>query len=310
MNFDNLKGFLEVIKTSNVSRAALRLHCAQPTLTQQIQRLEKEVGGKLLKFNGRIVQLTEVGATFRPYAESLLALRSEALQAIRTVTKNPRGVLLMGANDATCNYILPEALVAFRRLYPLMGVSVYRNFSYKILEKVRAGNLDIGIVSLPLIEKGLEVFRIFHEELKVLMPPDHPLARNTELTAEEVADYPLVLPKAGKTRRRIESILRPHRKRLEVSMELASVEIIKKFVSAGIGISLLPQAFAQAEMAAGTLKLVPLHGVKLYRELALIYRRKSELTFPARAFVNIVRKEWAVTPQHSVARGKEVCAQV
>lgn len=88
----------------------------------------------------------------------------------------------------------------------------------------------------------------------------------------------------------IEDLLRPYKKNLHISMELASVEIIKKYVSAGIGISLLPEAFAQTEVAAGVLKLVPLQGPKLYRELGLVYRRGSPLSLPAKAFLDIVQK--------------------
>ncbi len=94
----------------------------------------------------------------------------------------------------------------------------------------------------------------------------------------------------------IEDLLRPYKKTLQGSMELASVEIIKKYVSAGIGISLLPEPFAQAEAAAGTLKLVSLQGQKLYRELGLVYRRGSPLSLPAKAFLDIVRSAVAAPP--------------
>ena len=105
---------------------------------------------------------------------------------------------------------------------------------------------------------------------------------------EEISFYPLLLPKTGRTRKMIEDLLRPYKKTLQISMELASVEIIKKYVSAGIGISLLPEAFAQAEVAAGTLQLVSVQGHKLYRELGLVYRRGSPLSVPGKAFLDIV----------------------
>src|SRR5208283_631319 len=114
----------------------------------------------------------------------------------------------------------------------------------------------VGIVSLPRSVKGLEFIPIFSAEFKVLVPPDHPLAEKVAVTAADISFYPLLLPKTGRTRKLIEDLLRPYKKSLQVSMELASVEIIKKYVSAGIGISLLPEAFAKAEVAAGTLKLV------------------------------------------------------
>jgi DNA-binding transcriptional LysR family regulator len=211
------------------------------------------------------------------------------LDAIGQIKESPRGNLRIGTNDATCLYVLPGALAGFRRLYPQVQVNIYRNFSHKIVEKIQEGNVEIGIVSLPRNVKGLEVIPIFSAELKVLLPCDHPLAEKNEITPADISFYPLLLPKTGRTRKMIEDLLRPYKKTVQISMELASVEIIKKYVSAGIGISLLPEAFAQAEVAAGTLKLVPLQGHKLYRELGLVYRRASPMSLPAKAFLDIVK---------------------
>jgi len=289
MNFDYLEGFLEVAKVRNFSRAASILYRTQPTLSQQIQRLEREFGGKLFDRDFKAVRLTQAGNTLRRYAEEMLALRTEALDAIGQIKENPRGNLRIGTNDATCLYVLPNALASFRRLYPQVQVNIYRNFSHKIVEKIQEGMLDVGIVSLPRTVKGLEVIPIFSAELKVLLPSDHPLAGRKEITAEEISFYPLLLPKMGRTRKMIEDLLRPYKKALQISMELASVEIIKKYVAAGIGISLLPEAFAQTEVAAGTLKLVSVQGPKLSRELGLVYRRASPMSLPAKAFLDIVK---------------------
>ena len=297
LSFDYLEGFLEVAKFKNFSHAAAVLYRTQPTLSQQIQRLEKEFGGKLFDRDYKAVRLTQAGATLRRYAEELLALRSEALEAISQIKEDPRGILRIGTNDATCLYVLPNALAGFRRLYPQVQVSIYRNFSHKILEKIQDGDLEIGIVSLPRSVKGLEVIPIFSAELKVLLRSDHPLAEKKEVTPQELSFYPLLLPKTGRTRKMIEDLLRPYKKTLQISMELASVEIIKKYVSAGIGISLLPEAFAQTEVATGTLKLVPLQARKLYRELGLVYRRGSVLSLPTKAFLDIVRTSVTVPKQ-------------
>ncbi len=289
MSFDQLEAFLAVARLRNFSRAASMLYRTQPTLSQQIQRLEREFGRRLFDRDFKAVRLTEAGNTLHRYAEQLLALRTEALEAIREIKVNPRGNLRIGANDATFLYVLPNALANFRRIYPQVQVNVLRNFSHKIVEKIQEGTLEIGIVSLPRSAKGLEVLPIFSAELKVVLPPSHPLGSKTDITAAELSFYPLLLPRIGRTRKMIEELLKPYHKNLQISMELASVEIIKKYVSAGIGISLLPEGFAQAEMEAGTLQLVPLRGHKLYRELGLIYRRGSSLSLPAKAFLDIVQ---------------------
>jgi DNA-binding transcriptional LysR family regulator len=290
MSLDYLAGFLEVARAKNFSRAASVLYRTQPTLSQQVRGLEKEYGRRLFDRDFKGVKLTQAGAVLHRYAVELLALRAGALEAIRQIKENPRGSLRIGTNEATCLYVLPNALADFRRLYPLVRVNIYRNFSHKILENMQEGNLEMGIVSLPRHTKGLAIIPIFSTEIKVLLPPDHPLAEKHEITPQDISAYPLLLPKTGKTRKMIEDLLRPYRKTLQISMRLASVEIIKKYVAAGIGISLLPEAYAQAEVAAGTLKLVSLQGHKLYRELGFVYRRGSPLSLPAKAFMDIVLK--------------------
>ena len=98
------------------------------------------------------------------------------------------------------------------------------------------------------------------------------------------------MPKTGHTRVVIDRLLRPHREHLQISMEMASVETIKKFVGAGLGISLISRTYAQPEVAAGMLKLIPLEGQKIYRELGLVYRRDRYLSLPAKIFIEVVRE--------------------
>jgi len=122
-----------------------------------------------------------------------------------------------------------------------------------------------------------------------VMPSNHALARQRSVTLDELVQYPLIVPKTGRTRVVLDRLLRDRRNEIQISMELASVETIKKFVGAGLGLSLLSKSYAQAEVAAGLLKLVPLEGVKLHRELGLIYRRDRYLSLPAKVFIETVR---------------------
>jgi LysR family transcriptional regulator, low CO2-responsive transcriptional regulator len=124
----------------------------------------------------------------------------------------------------------------------------------------------------------------------VVVPKTHPLAKHKTVTVEEIAQHPLILPKTGHTRVVIDRLLRVHRDVLQVSMELASVETIKKFVGAGLGISLVSRTYVQPEVVAGLLKLIPLEGQKIYRELGLVYRQDRYLSLPAKVFIEVVRE--------------------
>jgi DNA-binding transcriptional LysR family regulator len=167
-------------------------------------------------------------------------------------------------------------------------ISIYRNFSHKILQKVHEGAVDLGIVTLPQHADNMEIVPVFRDEVQAVVPKDHPLAKKRSVTVEEFSHYPLILPKTGHTRVMLDRLLRDFRAHLQISMELASVETIKKFVGAGLGISVISRTYAQAEVAAGLLKLIPLEGQKLYRELGLIYRRDRHHSLPARVFIEVV----------------------
>jgi len=289
MDYDQLASFIQVAKLSSFSRAAEKIYRTQPAISAQVRLLEQECGEKLFDRSGKKVQLTPAGEILLTYAEKLLAMQKEALQAIAELNLTPRGKLYIGANEATCLYVLPQTFARFRQLYPLVQISIYRNFSHKILQKVQEGAVDLGIVTLPQTANNIEVIPVFRDEVQVVVPKDHPLAKHRSVTIEEVAQHPLILPKTGHTRVVIDRLLRDYRDRIQISMELASVETQKKFVGAGLGISLINRAYAEAEVAAGVLKLIPFEGQKIYRELGLIYRRDRYLSLPAKVFLQAVQ---------------------
>jgi len=296
MDYDQLASFLEVSKLQSFSRAAEKLFRTQPAISAQVRLLEQECGEKLFDRSGKKVLLTPAGEILRRYAEKLLELHKEALQAIAELNQTPRGKLYMGANEATCLYVLPKTFAKFKQLYPLVQISIYRNFSHKILQKVQEGVLDLGIVTLPHAANNTEVIPLFRDEVQLVVPRNHPLGKNKSVTPEEIANHPLILPKTGHTRVVIDRLLRDYRDRIQISMELASVETIKKFVGAGLGISLISRTYAQPEVQAGLLKLIPLEGQKIYRELGLVYRRDRYLSLPAKVFIDVVR-ESTKTPE-------------
>ena len=290
MDYDQIGSFLEVAKLQSFSRAAEKLFRTQPAISAQVRLLEQECGEKLFDRSGKKVLMTPAGEILYRYAEKMLAMHKEALQAIAELNQTPRGKLYIGCNEATCLYVLPKTFARFKQLYPLVQISIYRNFSHKILQKVQEGAVDLGIVTLPTTASNMEVIPVFRDEVQVVVPKAHALAKNKTVTVEELAQHPLILPKTGHTRVVIDRLLRAHRDHLQISMELASVETIKKFVGAGLGISLVSRAYVQPEVVAGLLKLIPLDGQKIFRELGLVYRQDRYLSLPAKVFIDVVRE--------------------
>ncbi|HWP83981.1 MAG TPA: LysR substrate-binding domain-containing protein, partial [Terriglobia bacterium] len=283
MELDQITAFLEVARQQSFSRAAEKLYRTQPAISAQIRALEQECGQKLFDRLGRRIFLTRAGEVLFEYGEKLVELHRETLQRVREAHGSAAGNLVVGANEATCLYVLPQVFAEFKRKHPQVGISIYRNFSHKILQKMAENQVDLGIVTLPVRQNNLKVIPFFEDELWVVMPPTHKLAKRASVKLEDLVGEPLIFPKGGHTRELLEKLFRKHRDRLQISMELASVETIKKFVAVGLGISLLSRSYAEMEVRSGLLKLVPLQGVDLHRRLGLVYRTDRHLSKAAQS---------------------------
>jgi DNA-binding transcriptional LysR family regulator len=292
MELDQITAFLEVARQQSFSRAAEKLYRTQPAISAQIRLLELECGHKLFDRLGRKIFLTRSGEVLLEYGQKLVGLHRETLQRVREAHGTAGGKLLVGANEATCLYVLPQVFAEFKRKYPQVGISIYRNFSHKILQKMAENQIDVGIVTLPVTQNNLKVMPIFEDELQVVVPAGHRFAKRATLKLEEMAAEPLIFPKGGHTREILEKLFHKQRDELHISMELASVESIKKFVGAGLGISLLSSSFAQMETKSGVLKLIPLQGSKIVRKLGLVYRTDRDLSRAAQGFAEIVSNRY------------------
>jgi len=294
MDFEQLTTFLGVAKLGNFSRAGQKLFRSQPAVSAQIRQLEQEYGEKLLDRAGKAVRLTPAGEVLFEYAGRLLTLRNESLRAVADQASTPRGSLAIGANEATCLYVLPDVFAEYHRLYPQVQISVYRNFSHKVLQKVEDESIDVGIVTLPVKSPSLKVHPIFRDRLMLMVSPQNPLARHKTVRTSEIAEQPLIFPKTGFTRQLLDKHFRAYRSRLRVTMELPSVGMIKRFVAAGLGVSLISASFARDEVRAGEVKLIGLADVELWRELGLVYRRDRSLPRVANAFIALIRQRATV----------------
>lgn len=288
MDFDQLTTFLEIVKQGSFSRAGEKVYRSQSAVSAQIRQLEQDYGAKLLDRSGKKVTLTPAGEVLFEYANRLLALRMESLRAVADQGKTPRGVLAIGANEATCLYVLPDTFTEYRARYPEVQISIYRNFSNKIVERLQDGLIDVGVVTMPVRSPSMVVKQIFRDRLVLMTSPDNPLAGLSAVSVQQIAAQPIVLPKAGHSRRMMDKLFRPYRGQLRVAMELPSIAMIKAFVAAGMGVSMISESFAVHERDAGDLALVPMLDEELTRELALVYPQDRTLPRAALAFIDLV----------------------
>src|SRR5208283_481161 len=218
MDFDQLVTFLEVARQGSFSRAGEKVFRSQSAVSAQIRQLEQEYGDRLLDRSGKTVKLTPAGQVFHDYALRMKKLRDESLVAVADHGHTPRGTLLVGANEATCLYVLPEVFGEYCRRYPDVQISIYRNFTYKIVEKLENGSLDVGVLSLPVQSPSLKVQPIFRDRLMLMVSPKNPLAKLKSANIGEVVKHPLLLPKTGHTRRLLDKLFREYNTELKVRM--------------------------------------------------------------------------------------------
>jgi len=290
MDFDQLETFLEVARLSSFSRAAEKRFRTQPAISSQIRALEEEVGAKLLDRSGDKVSITASGKLFQKYAEETLEGRKGVLTAIAETERVPRGEIIVGANEGTCLHILPEVFAEFKKQYPDVAVNIKRSDYAKILESVIDNSVDFGVVSTPVTDPRLTVMLLHRDELIIIAPPQHPLAKMKSAAVADVAKFPLVLPKAGHTRDALENLFHERRLKPRYAMELDSSELLKRFVAAEVGVGFIARSNVLEDVRANALVAIPMSDAQVRRDLALVFRKDKALSRAALAFIDIAAK--------------------
>jgi len=287
MDLDQLHTFLEIVRLKSFSKAAQTCFRTQPAVSAQVRQLEQELNATLFDRLGTRIALTPAGRIFAEYAEQILELRRRAQNTINELERAPRGELVIAANEATCIYVLPRVFFEFKKQFPNVQILVDRAYGSRVVEAVLDNQADFGITQLPLQEKRLQTVKIHSDEIKVLVPPQHPLAGRRFATAEDVSGFPLLMPKTGLTRSRLAAWLEPVEDQVRISMELDSTEMIKRFVLAGLGAGFLAGAHCREEVAAGRLAAIPLGPEPMERQIGLIYRKDKALSKAALGFIEV-----------------------
>jgi DNA-binding transcriptional LysR family regulator len=288
MDFDQLHTFLEIVRLKSFSKAAQTCFRTQPAISAQVRQLEQELRTDLFERFGSRISLTTAGKIFTEYAAQMLDLRRQAQDAIAELENNPRGELVIAANEATCIYLLPRVFSEYRRLFPAVQLDVDRSYGSRVVEAVMDNSADFGLTQLPVDEKRLQVVDVHRDEVRLIVPAGHPLAGHKTVSPRELVEYFLLLPKQGKTRARLDQWLEPVEDEVRISMELDSTEMMKRFVMAGLGLTFLAISSCQEELAAGKLAAIPLAPEPMVRRLGLIYRRDKALSKAALGFIQVV----------------------
>lgn len=287
MDFEQLRTFMEVSRLRSFSRAAEKLMVTQPAISAQIRTLENEVGARLFDRDGGKVTFTAAGRVFEPFAEHCLQCHSHIMVTVGELHRTPRGEISVSANEATSLYVLPAVFAQFKRQYSRVGLSIVRADRMKTVEAVLSREVDFGVVSLPIKDARLTVDVLHRDDVVMVAPSHHPLAARESVKLADILPHALLLPKQGRQRELIEELFRSNDMQPRVAMEVESSELLKRLIIAGLGIGFLPRSNVQEDTKNGALRILKVEGVRLNRELALIYRRDKTLARAAHVFLEI-----------------------
>ena len=252
-----LQEFHTVARLLSFTKAEESLHMTQPAVTFQIRQLEEQFNTRLFDRAHNRISLTDAGKRVYEYADKISELYAKMENAVRDITGEISGVLIIGASTTIAEYMLPSLLGDFKKKYPDVNVQLKVSNSDGIVHMVENNVIDLGVVESPVMNKNLVVEVCRMDQLVAVVSPQHPLAEHESVKLEALLEHPYICREEGSGTREVmlESmhVAGMAETDLRVSMELGSLEVSKGAVEAGMGISIISSATIQKEVKLGTL---------------------------------------------------------
>jgi DNA-binding transcriptional LysR family regulator len=282
MELYQLAYFVEVARQRNFTRAAERLRLAQPALSQQIRKLESELGAELFVRGRRETLLTAAGEAFYPRAQALLALSEAAKQTVAEVAQLRRGRLVIATIPTLSACWLPPVIQRFRRAHPHVELILREDTSNGVAELVDQAIAELGFLQLPVSGDQFLVKRLMREPFLALLQGSHSMAGRKSLRLRDLTGEPFVLYR-GQVRAVTLASCRTAGFEPRIACESTELETVRALVEAGLGVAVLPRLAMPA--TSRRLVAVPIREPKLVRELGMITRRDRVWSAAAKAFV-------------------------
>ncbi|OKP82593.1 LysR family transcriptional regulator [Paenibacillus sp. P32E] len=293
MNFHQLHIFYTVSERGSFSAAAQTLHMTQPAVTMQVQALEDYFGAKLFDRSSKKIILSEAGRTLLPFALRSIQLMRETDQAMSAFTHMLEGRLLLGASLTIGEYVLPRLLGPFGKAYPHISIMMKVMNTSQLLEEIHKHQLNFGLIEAPVTHPDMVIEPVMGDELKLIVPREHPLAEKDEVTLAEALQHPFVLREQGSGTRRVmeEQLLAKGLDpgAMRVVMELGSTGAVKSAVEAGLGLTIISTSSVKHEVALGLLKIVNITDASFKRQFYAIHLKSTLLPISAVTFLTFLR---------------------
>jgi DNA-binding transcriptional LysR family regulator len=285
-----LQVFLTVAAEKSFSRAAEKLLRTQPAVSLAVQRLEAELGNKLIDRSAKELLLTDAGRTELDYARRFESLQHELENSLAELRDKSSGRLVIGANESSTLYLLRH-IGNYRRLYPKVKVQVRRSLSSKIPSELIDGNLELGVVSYDPEDDRLVSKIIYTDSLVFVVSPRHRFADResvsiTELDMETFIAHNVVSPYREVVLREFQR----HKVPLNMDVEMPTVETIRKLVQSNQGVAFMPRMCVGQELEQGTLRAVKVNELNVERKIRLVFPARRALSHAAKAFLEVIQQ--------------------
>ena len=289
MELYSLLVFHTVAGERSFSRAAEKLLRTQPAVSLSVQRLETELGERLLDRSGKEILLTDAGQIVLEYARRFENMRREMEVALAELRDNAAGRLAIGANESTTLYLLRH-IQRYRKLYPKVKVQVRRSLSSRIPDQLLDGDLEMGVISYDPDDDRLLTTVIYTDHLAFVVSPEHRLARQGSVSIRDLGMETFIAHNVLSPYR--ERVLREFQRQkvtLNMDVEMPTVETIRKLVQRNEGVAFLPRMCVEQEVEQGRLREVKVPELEVERQIRLVYPARRALSHAAKAFLEVVK---------------------
>ena len=288
MDLRQLEMFKAVAEEGSFTAASKRLHVSQSAVSRQVKLLEEELGGPVFHRGARGVTLTSSGELLLSLAHRLNRDVKSVVAQIAETQNLLRGSLTIAGGMTVCLHVLPKALREYHKQYEGVDIKVVTGRNEAILALLRGHEVDLALLTLPILDRDLEVVPVLKEEMVVVTAKQHPLSNQRSVDVKTLAKYPQILYEEGSNTRRVQNELFAQTDQpLNVAMETENVEITKAMVGAGLGITLIPLAAIEREVSAGRLAITRVRGQRLYRQAGWVYLKSDYVPPPVSAMLEL-----------------------
>jgi len=289
MELRQLSYVIQIAKEKNFSRAAEKLHIAQPSLSQQLSKLEQELNVLLFRRTTNSVELTEAGHAFVEKAQHILDAVEQLKQEMDDMAQLKKGRLVVGTLPITGAHILPLVLPRFGELYPQIEVNLVEETTAKLEQLTASGGTDISLLTLPLIDSSLACEPYMEEEIFLAVPPTHRFADRVEIELKELQDEPFIALKRGQGFRQItfdlcsQAGFHPH-----IVFESSNIETVQSLVAGNMGIAFVPKMLIRSSSSENVPQYIRIKS-RPARTLVIASRKDRYLSKASKAFIDTLK---------------------